>query len=87
MGNVNNNTLNLEKNPSYLNTISQKELPYLLEKNDIILTLTGTFGKKDFGYSYQIKNETNLLLNQRLAVFKITNSNYSANFFEIYIIK
>ena len=80
MGNVNNNTLNLEKNPSYLNTISQKELPYLLEKNDIILTLTGTFGKKDFGYSYQIKNETNLLLNQRLAVFKITNSNYSANF-------
>lgn len=80
MGNVNNNTLNLEKNPSYLNTISQKELPYLLEKNDIILTLTGTFWKKDFGYSYQIKNETNLLLNQRLAVFKITNSNYSANF-------
>ncbi|EHR39230.1 restriction endonuclease subunit S [Megamonas funiformis] len=80
MGNVNNNTLNLEKNPRYLNTISQKELPYLLEKNDIILTLTGTFGKKDFGYSYQIKNETNLLLNQRLAVFKITNSNYSANF-------
>ena len=80
MGNVNNNTLNLEKNPSYLNTISQKELLYLLEKNDIILTLTGTFGKKDFGYSYQIKNETNLLLNQRLAVFKITNSNYSANF-------
>ena len=80
MGNVNNNTLNLEKNPSYLNTISQKELPYLLEKNDIILTLTGTFGKKDFGYSYQIKNETNLLLNQILAVFKITNSNYSANF-------
>ena len=56
MGNVNNNTLNLEKNPSYLNTISQKELPYLLEKNDIILTLTRTFGKKYFRYSYQIKN-------------------------------
>ena len=80
MGNINNNTLNLEKNPSYLNTISQKEKPYLLKKDDIILTLTGTFGKKDFGYSYQIKDETNLLLNQRLAVFKIINSNFSSNF-------
>jgi type I restriction enzyme S subunit len=47
--------------------LSGQEKEFLLKKDDIIITLTGTIGKRDYGYSYQIQNENNLLLNQRLA--------------------
>ena len=73
MGNIYKNKLLLDRSPSYLNEISEKEEEYLLKKDDIILTLTGTVGKRDFGYSYQIEEEKNLLLNQRLACIKNKN--------------
>ena len=97
MGNIYKNKLLLDKSPSYLDEISEKEKDYLLEKDDIILTLTGTVGKRDFGYSCQIKEEKNLLLNQRLACIKskkeiinrkflryiISHQNFLDIFFEI----
>lgn len=86
MGNVYQNELILERNPSYIQEVTNNELEYMLKKNDIIITLTGTIGKKDYGYSYRIKdNSKKLLLNQRLALIK-NNKNCNPVFLE-YIIK
>ncbi|MGL5950072.1 MAG: restriction endonuclease subunit S, partial [Cetobacterium sp.] len=85
MGNVYQNNLLLDKNPSYLSKITEREKEYLLKKGDVIITLTGTVGKRDFGYSFQINNEGNLLLNQRLALLR-ANPNTSDNKFLRYIL-
>lgn len=86
MGNVYQNELLLERNPSYIQKVTDNQLEYILKKNDIIITLTGTIGKKDYGYSYRIKDDSKkLLLNQRLALIK-NNKNCNPVFLE-YIIK
>ncbi|RDY22925.1 restriction endonuclease subunit S [Romboutsia maritimum] len=70
MGNLYQNQLLLDRSPSYKKEITEKEEQYLLKSGDIIITLTGTVGKKDFGYSYRISDEKNLLLNQRLGLIR-----------------
>jgi type I restriction enzyme S subunit len=67
MSNLYDNILDLKRSQSFLEDLSGQEKEFLLKKDDIIITLTGTIGKRDYGYSYQIQNENNLLLNQRLA--------------------
>ncbi len=67
MSNLYGGKLDLTRSPSFLEHIDGIEMRYLLKKDDILLTLTGTTGKKDYGYSCRIKNEKNLLVNQRLA--------------------
>ncbi|MDH3324325.1 MAG: restriction endonuclease subunit S [Candidatus Peregrinibacteria bacterium] len=74
MGNVYNDKLDLSRNPSYLDEINEKECAYLLKIGDIITSLTGTIGKRDYGYIVQIKDQKNLLLNQRLALFRAKKS-------------
>ena len=50
MGNITPNGLNLSKSPVYLKrTIFENYPDYALQKNDILLTLTGTIDKEDFG--------------------------------------
>jgi type I restriction enzyme S subunit len=75
MSNLYDNNLDLNRSRSFLSAISIQQQESLLEKGDIIITLTGTVGKKDYGYSYQISNEKNLLLNQRVAKIKATKCN------------
>ena len=59
MGNLYNGILDLQRSKSFLVNISQKEEGYLLREKDIAITLTGTNGKRDFGYSVLIKNNQN----------------------------
>lgn len=69
MGNLYQNKLNLERKTAYypdifISTYSK----YLLKENDLIISLTGTAGKEDYGYTVKIpKTNYNLLLNQRIA--------------------
>lgn len=67
MGNLYGGTLDLSRCRSYWGSLNEIEKDYLLKEGDIIITLTGTVGKRDYGNSVQIKNEKNLLLNQRNA--------------------
>jgi len=67
MSNVYNGNLNLERSASYLNNLTRQEENFLLKRNDILITLTGTIGKRDYGYTYKINGEENLVLNQRVA--------------------
>src|SRR5690554_6220530 len=70
MGNVRFGQLRLNESPAFVDEIDIKILEKtLLIKGDVIITQTGTKGKRDYGYSTIIEND-NLLLNQRLSYIK-----------------
>ena len=66
MSNVYQNQLDLTRNSSYWHDIDKSYERWLLERGDIVLTLTGTVGKKDYGYSIEVPESNKFLLNQRL---------------------
>ena len=70
MSNLYGGILNLKRSATFLNELNEQEKCYLLCENDILITLTGTTGKRDYGFSHRISQEMNLLVNQRVA--KIT---------------
>lgn len=70
MSNVYKNELRLDRNASYWENLNLKEKEFLLKDGDTILTLTGTVGKQDYGYSVQIKENNKYLLNQRLVLLR-----------------
>lgn len=69
MGNLFKNKLNLERNPVFLpydydGVIINK---YMVKSGDILLSLTGTKYKRDYGYAVRIEEQEDpLLLNQRI---------------------
>ena len=71
MGNLYNNELQLDRKPVfYPDRFSQEHSKYLLKQGDLIISLTGTVGKRDYGFVVEIPdNKTQLLLNQRIAKF------------------
>lgn len=77
MGNLYQNNLSLERSPvfypdKFIDTYSK----YLLKENDLIISLTGTTGKEDYGYAVKIpKTEKSLLLNQRISKIIIKDVN------------
>ena len=83
MGNLYQNQLNLDRTPSFIDIIDNRQCSFLLKKNDIAITLTGTNNKRDYGYSYLFKSEDNLLLNQRCALIR---AKYDSHFLS-YLIK
>jgi len=70
MSNVYQNELRLDRNPSYWEITDDKQKEFLLKKGDSILTLTGTVGKRDYGYSVMINEDNKFLLNQRLVLLR-----------------
>ena len=75
MGNLYNGIFDLSRNQSFINVPTKKELEYLIQKNDILITLTGTTNKKDYGYTVQIEKPKKLLLNQRCALIRASKVN------------
>lgn len=69
MGNLYNGVLDLSRNPVFIkeSDIDENVLKRSkIKKGDILLTLTGTKYKRDYGHAVLISNEMNLLLNQRI---------------------
>ena len=75
MGNLYNGILDLDRNPSYIEKITANEKEYLIKQGDILITLTGTQNKQDYGYTVYINEDMNSLLNQRCAFIKSHNIN------------
>ena len=75
MGNLYNGILDLDRNPSYIEKITANEKEYLIKQGDILITLTGTQNKQDYGYTVYINEDMNSLLNQRCAFIKSHNVN------------
>lgn len=66
IGNLYGGILDLNRSPVYLSKIDEKQSRFLLKKDDLIMTMTGTIGKRDYGYVVMITEQKNLLLNQRV---------------------
>lgn len=70
MGNVRPGVIRYNESPVFLTQVEEKVLEKgLLKLKDIIITQTGTKGKRDYGFTVLIKAE-NLLLNQRIAAIR-----------------
>ena len=71
IGNVKMGHFRLDKKPSFIDNInSQIFNKYRLNYGDLVITLTGTRKKRDYGFVAMVKNEKQMLLNQRLAVVR-----------------
>ena len=71
MGNLYGNKLDLDRSPVfYPDKFTTDYRRYILNEGDIIMSLTGTTGKEDYGYAVRIpESEKTLLMNQRIAKF------------------
>lgn len=73
MGNVRPGVLRYDESPVFMENVNESVLnKALLKTNDVIITQTGTKGKRDYGFTALII-KSNLLLNQRIAAIRCTN--------------
>jgi len=75
MGNIRPNYLRLDQKPAYIPAnLGKKTKDYLIELNNILITMTGTKGKRDYLYSLIVQAEhlieRKLYLNQRLCIVR-----------------
>lgn len=75
MGNIRPNLLRLEESPAFISDKLAKEtIEYKIQTNDVLVTMTGTKGKRDYLYTLVITtehlNQRELYLNQRLCVIR-----------------
>lgn len=81
MGNVKQMFFDWENSPSYLPFRYLDEYPnYVLKKGDLLISMTGTVGKEDYGNVCQIDLEQDFLLNQRVGKFEIQSEELDKQF-------
>lgn len=81
MGNVQRGRLELNKNISYYPEDFIYELKkYLLENGDILISMTGTQGKEDFGNVCMVNVDRKLFLNQRVGKLNVKSINIDRMF-------
>jgi len=67
LGNIRDGHIALENSPAYVGDELAKEFSrYAPSPGDILISMTGTRFKKDYGFGCMIKDEKNLLINQRV---------------------
>ncbi|REL31962.1 restriction endonuclease subunit S [Thalassotalea euphylliae] len=71
MGNLYQNTLSFERSPIYLPESFKNEYErFLVKPNDLVMSMTGTMGKRDYGFTVEIPEGAPCsLLNQRVIKF------------------
>jgi type I restriction enzyme, S subunit len=82
MGNLYQNKLDLTRSPIFHpDQFAQKHLRFVLKAGDLIMSLTGTSGKEDYGFTVELKPVSRtLLLNQRIARIDITSEKLTRAF-------
>lgn len=75
MGNLYQSQLDIERRAVYYpNEFATSYKKFVLQEGDLIISLTGTTGKEDYGFTVRIpKTEKTLLLNQRIAKIVVLN--------------
>lgn len=58
---------------------------YLLKHGDCLITLTGSRGKRDYGFVAMIDEQTNYLLNQRVAALRFNQEVALPEFYQYYL--
>ncbi|MBM5276801.1 restriction endonuclease subunit S [Vibrio parahaemolyticus] len=71
MGNLYQNKLQLDRSPIFLPpAFSDEYARFILRAGDLVMSMTGTMGKRDYGFTVQIpKGTPDSLLNQRVMKF------------------
>lgn len=68
IGNLYLNSLSLERQPIFLDESCLKAHPnFCVRRGDILMSLTGTLGKTDYGFAIIVDEDGPFLLNQRVA--------------------
>ncbi|MCB5227649.1 restriction endonuclease subunit S [Alishewanella sp. 16-MA] len=68
IGNLYQNVLDLERQPIFVEKTLVDELPnFVITNGDILMSLTGTLGKRDYGFAVKVESSEPLLMNQRVA--------------------
>ncbi len=72
LGNVKNNYLKLETKPVFISEkLAEQTKGFLCKANDILITMTGTRGKRDYFFTVKIEdNQTNYFINQRVGCLR-----------------
>jgi type I restriction enzyme S subunit len=82
MGNLYQNRLDLCRQPIfYSDEYAGKHKRFVLNEGDLVMSLTGTSGKEDYGFTVKIPRvDKTLLLNQRVTRIDITDSRLQKDF-------
>ena len=82
MGNLYQNSLDLSRKPIfYPDSFVEDHSRFVLKEGDMVMSLTGTSGKEDYGFTVQIpETEKTLLLNQRVTRIDITDDRLQKDF-------
>lgn len=82
MGNLYQNTLDLDRAPIfYPDSFAATYKRFVLEEGDLVMSLTGTSGKEDYGFTVRIPDTgKSLLLNQRVTRIDITDDRLQKDF-------
>lgn len=83
MANIKMGVIDLSQRPCYISKLDESVITkYSLRPSDLVVTLTGTRKKRDYGYVAVVKQCEKLLLNQRIARLRLT-AEVSAEFLQI----
>ena len=81
IGSLYNNTLSFERSPIFLPEEFERDYnQFVIEKNDILISMTGTLGKRDYGYSILYNEEFPSLLNQRVGRIRLSSERVNLNY-------
>lgn len=87
LGNVKQNQLLLDTKPTYIpDSIAEVTEAYLIKKNDILVTMTGTRRKKDYLFVTRINDadlaERKLYINQRVGCFRVIDHRIESEYLQ-----
>lgn len=86
IGNVKDGYLDFSRDKTRTNEVADRILQkYLLKQGDCLITLTGTRGKRDYGFVSMIERQTDYLLNQRVAALRFDTMIALPEFFRYYL--
>jgi len=71
IGNLTNKGFDYNKSPVFVNDMSSNEEKFLIPEGAIVLSLTGTNGKRDYGFPSLMCEGNKYLLNQRLVMLLV----------------
>ena len=85
MGNVKQCYFDANNSPSYLpKSYKQRYANFLIKKDDILISMTGTVGKTDYGNVCMINIDNEYFLNQRVGKFEPNRTKLN-NYYLLYI--
>ena len=86
IGNVKDRHFDFSRDHTLTNEVNETILEkYLMRKGDCLITLTGSRGKRDYGFVTMIDKETNFLLNQRVAALRFDEEYAIPEFYQYYL--